>query len=85
MTPRIVENTKDSMEDIIINSESNFSLFQTNISKEKRLKLNKEFKKHEKKGYINYFYFIQSMKIVFDEIESINNNISINSNRNNIS
>ena len=25
------------------------------------------------------------MKIVFDEIESINNNISINSNRNNIS
>ena len=85
MTPKIVENTKDSMEDIIINSESNFSLFQTNISKEKIIKLNKEFKKHEKKGYINYFYFIQSMKIVFDEIESINNNISINSNKNNIS
>ena len=82
MTMRINENSKISIEESMINTESDFTVFQTNISKEKIINLNKEFKKLEKKGYINYTNFIQSMKNVFDDKKWIKNdmsNISINS------
>ena len=82
MTMRINENSKISIEESMINTESDFTVFQTNISKEKIINLNKEFKKLEKKGYINYTNFIQSMKNVFDDKKRIKNdmsNISINS------
>ena len=64
MSPRISE---DSSEESKINFENNFEIFQTYLNSEKIMKLNQEFKKHEKKGYINYFNFIHSMKLIFDD------------------
>jgi len=69
MSPRI---SGDSVEELKINYENNFEIFQTYINPEKIMKLNQEFKKHEKKGYINYFNFIQSMKLIFDDEKNCN-------------
>lgn len=69
MSPRI---SGDSVEELKINYENNFEIFQTYINPEKIMKLNQEFKKHEKKGYINYFNFIQSMKLIFDDVNNCN-------------
>ena len=86
MTQKPIFNLKNSLEESIITSENNFIKFQTNITRQKILDLNKEFKKYEKKGYVSYFKFILSMKSVFDnknlEInkETLNSNLSINSN-----
>ena len=72
--------SKDTIEELLINTENNFDKFQTSINSEKILKLNKEFKKHEKKGFINYTTFIQSMKSVFDINNNIVNNNSLYTN-----
>ena len=69
MSPRI---SGDSVEELKIHFENNFEIFQTYINPEKIMKLNQEFKKHEKKGYINYFNFIQSMKLIFDDEKNCN-------------
>ena len=76
MKLRNTEVSKDSTNEIIINSENNFKKFQTNITKEKIYLLNQELKKHDKKGFVSYFYFIQSMKNVFDNINDNQNNIN---------
>ena len=64
MAPRLRNLSKDTIEELLINTENNFDKFQTSINSKKILKLNKEFKKHEKKGFINYSTFINSMKSV---------------------
>ena len=79
MPPRVRNLSKDTIEELLINTENNFDKFQTSISSEKILKLNKEFKKHEKKGFINYITFIHSMKAVFDNINNNGNNNGNNS------
>lgn len=83
MPPRLRNLSKDTIEELLLNVENNFDKFQTSISSEKILKLNKEFKKHEKKGFINYMTFIHSMKSVFDNIningtKNINNSLYTN-------
>ena len=55
MTQKPIFNQKNSLEESIITSENNFIKFQTNITRQKILDLNKEFKKYEKKGYVSYF------------------------------
>ena len=74
MSPRDRNLSKDTIEELLINTENNFDKFQTSINSEKILKLNKEFKKHEKKGFINYITFIHSMKSVFDTNNNTINN-----------
>ena len=87
-----MEDNKDSNEEIMLNSENNFKKFQASITKEKIYLLNREIKKHDKKGFVSYFYFIQSMKKVFDNFndnrnsisntESISQDLSLNLNKN---
>ena len=87
-----MEDNKDSNEEIMLNSENNFKKFQASITKEKIYLLNQEIKKHDKKGFVSYFYFIQSMKKVFDNFndnrnsisntESISQDLSLNLNKN---
>ena len=80
MAPRLRNLSKDTIEELLINTENNFDKFQTSINSKKILKLNKEFKKHEKKGFINYSTFINSMKSVFDMNNNIINNNSLYTN-----
>ena len=80
MTPRLRNLSQDTIEELLINTENNFDKFQTSINSKKILKLNKEFKKHEKKGFINYSTFINSMKSVFDMNNNIINNNSLYTN-----
>ena len=81
MAPRVRNLSKDTIEELLINTENNFDKFQTSINSEKILKLNKEFKKNEKKGFINYSTFIHSMKSVFDKnSNTVNNNNSLYTN-----
>ena len=85
--PRYRNSSQNTIDDYLISNENNdnkkiddniYEIFQRNISVEKIKKLNKYFKKYEKKGIIDYTQYLSCMKKIFDEKNNKDNLSNIN-------
>ena len=64
------KSSLDTLVELVIELDNNYEMFQMNINVIKILRLNEEFKKYEKKGYIKYNYYNKVMRNIFDNKNS---------------